>query len=107
MLLKKSQRKTRYLGHRYFQTVSFMMKATDVTIDTVFRNFSIYRLNKLLSYFPQKNPNQKWIYKIYRESYFFVMEIRGHISVNPIKPIWWIQLRMHPPTLFFALFLPM
>ena len=48
--------KTRYLGHRYFQTVSFMMKATDVTIDPVFRNFSIYGLNKMLSYSPQKIP---------------------------------------------------
>ena len=58
MLLKKSQRKTRYLGHRYFQTVSFMMKATDVTFDPVFRNFSIYGLNKTLSYSPKNSQSE-------------------------------------------------
>ena len=50
--------KTRYLGHRYFQTVSFMMKATDVTIDTVFRNFSIYRLNKRSPISPKKSQSE-------------------------------------------------
>ena len=35
-----------------------MMKATDVTIDPVFRNFSIYGLNKMLPIPPKKSQSE-------------------------------------------------
>ena len=35
-----------------------MMKATDVTFDPVFRNFTIYGLNRTLSYSPKNSQSE-------------------------------------------------